>query len=152
SIWSPDGKQIAYGWDYCGPDCVELRIVQMDGSGDRTLYRNDKLYYVEPFDWSPDGKYISATLIRNGQSRDLALIDVRTAEARPLKSFRGNQYVGKASFSPDERYLAYHGQQQPGNPNYDIWLMSVDGSQVPLVQNPADDRMLAWLPDGVLFA
>jgi Tol biopolymer transport system component len=157
SIWSPDGKQIAYGWDYCGADCVELRVMQADGSGDRTLYRNDKLYYVYPFDWSPDGKYISAILIRNGLASDLALVDARTGETRSLKAFPPNQQPRQVLFSPDGRYLAYD-LEHPDNPcaacpaNRDIWLMSLDGSQNPLVQNPADDRMLAWLPDGVLFA
>ena len=152
SIWSPDGKQIAYGWDYCGADCVELRVMQADGSGDRTLYRNDKMYYVYPFDWSPDGKYISADLIRNSPGSDLALLDARTGEARSLKSFPSRQQPRQVLFSPDGRYLAYDLPEQSGSPNHDVWLISLDGSQIPLVQNPADDRMLAWLPDGVLFA
>jgi len=151
SFWSPDGKQIAYGWDYCSksPDCVELRVMRADGSGDRTLYRNGKVDYVYPFDWSSDGKYISATLY--GSGRDLALVDTRTGEARVLKSFPRTQTPAKLLFSPDGRYLAYD-VEQPDSPNRDVWLMSLDGSQIPLVQHPADDRIVAWLPDGVLFA
>jgi Tol biopolymer transport system component len=151
SIWSPDGKQIAYGWDYCSksPDCVELRVMQADGSGDRTLYRNGKVDYVYPFDWSSDGKHISATLY--GSGRDLALVDTRTGEARVLKSFPRTQTPAKLLFSPDGRYLAYDVEQRD-SPNRDVWLMSLDGSQIPLVQHPADDRIVAWLPDGVLFA
>jgi Tol biopolymer transport system component len=152
SIWSPDGKRIAYGWEYCDKgttDCVELRVRQADGSGDRTLYRNDKVDYVYPWDWSPDGKYISATL--EGPDRDIALVDTLTGEARVLKRFPSTQEPGHALFSPDGRYLAYD-VEQLDSPNRDIWLMSLDGSQIPLVQHPADDHMLAWLPDGVLFA
>jgi Tol biopolymer transport system component len=150
SIWSPDGKQIAYGWDYCGDECVELRVMQADGSGDRTLYHNDKVDYVWPFDWSPDGRLISATLYKES-GRDLALIDVRTAEARVLKSFPRTQEPGKVLFSPDGHYLAYD-VEQADSPNRDIWLMSLDGSQIPLAQLPADDHMLAWMQNGVLFA
>src|SRR5262249_18824019 len=71
--------------------------------------------------------------------------------AHLLKEFPRNQQPRKALFSQDGRYLAYD-VQQPDSPNRDLWLMSLDGSQTALVQNPADDRMLAWLPDGVLFA
>ena len=149
SIWSPDGKQIAYGWDYCGADCVELRVMQADGSGDRTLYRNDKVYYVFPFDWSPDGRYISATLYDSDTK--IALVDARTGEARVLKTFSRAQVPGKILFSPDGRYLAYDVEQFDSR-NRDIWLISLDGTQTALVENPADDYMLAWLPDGILFA
>jgi Tol biopolymer transport system component len=150
SIWSPDGKQIAYGWDYCGADCVELRVMQADGSGDRTLYRNDKVDYVYPFDWSPDGRYISATLYA-ALGRDFVLVDARTGEARLLKTFPPPLEPHRALFSPDGRHLAYD-LAQADDPNHDIWLMSLDGSQTALVQNPADDIILAWLPNGVLFA
>jgi Tol biopolymer transport system component len=151
SIWSPDGKQIAYGWTYCDKPsgCVELRVMQTDGSGDRGLYRNDKVAYVYPWDWSPDGKYISTTL--EGPERGVALVDARTGEARVLKSFPREQAPGKVLFSPDGRYLAFD-IAQPDRPNRDVWLMSLDGSQIPVAQHPADDRMVAWLPDGVLFA
>ena len=154
SIWSPDGKQIAYGWEYCGDDCVELRVMQADGTGDRTIYRPNKPAYVYPYDWSLDGKYISALIqpLGNPSDHDLVLLDARTGEAHKLKAFPSLQEPHQVLFSPDGRYLAYDLPEQPESPNRDIWLMSLDGSQTTLVRNPADDRMLAWLPDGVLFA
>jgi Tol biopolymer transport system component len=148
-IWSPDGKQIAYGWDSCG-DCFELRVMQADGTGDRTLYRRDKLDWLYPFDWSPDGRYIAAKVY--GVTRDFALIDARTGEARSLYTIPSTLPPQRALFSPDGRYLAYDVQERTGNPNCDIWLLSLDGSRTPLVRNPGEDRVLAWLPDGVLFA
>src|SRR5262249_12337470 len=79
------------------------------------------------------------------------LVDARTGEARVLKNFSSAQAPGKALFSPDGRYLAYD-VAQPDSANRDVWLMSLDGSQVPLAQHPADDHMVAWLTHGVLFA
>ena len=40
SVWSPDGKQIAYAW--YNVDHWELRIVGFDGSEPRILYCNEK--------------------------------------------------------------------------------------------------------------
>jgi hypothetical protein len=71
SIWSPDGKQIVYGWlsqensDKYKGEPVELRIIGIDGSGKRTLYRPDGPIYAWPSDWSSDGKYILASLDKN---------------------------------------------------------------------------------------
>ena len=72
-------------------------------------------------------------------------------EARVLKTFSRAQVPGKVLFSPDGRYLAYDVEQFDSR-NRDIWLISLDGTQTALVENPADDYMLAWLPDGILFA
>jgi len=62
SVWSPDGKQIAYGW--WNEDHWELRIVGFDGSGPRVLYRNTEMKTysdgIHPFTWSQDGKHILA--------------------------------------------------------------------------------------------
>src|SRR2546425_6877600 len=68
SIWSPDGKQIVYGWltkdneEKYHAEAIELRIINTDGSGKRILYPVNGPIYTWPFDWSPDGKYILAGL------------------------------------------------------------------------------------------
>jgi Tol biopolymer transport system component len=60
SIWSPDGKQIVYGWlsqenqnRFPGFETVELRLIGADGSGKRVLYRPDGPIYTWPSDWYP---------------------------------------------------------------------------------------------------
>ena len=56
STVSPDAKQVAYAW-YNKDKFYDLRIIGIDGSKPRVLYRNEEVY-VHPFAWSPDGKYV----------------------------------------------------------------------------------------------
>ena len=61
--WSPDGRQIAF----LAPDedyrATELRLVNADGSGVRTLARpaflNPRSMVQTRLAWSPDGRYLS---------------------------------------------------------------------------------------------
>src|SRR5207302_853880 len=51
SIWSPDGRQIAYTW-YNKENKSDLRTIRLDGSEPRVLYANEEATYVRPTDWS----------------------------------------------------------------------------------------------------
>ena len=58
-------------------------------------------------------------------------------------------------FSPDGRFIACDYPPRDDSENRDIFLLAADGSrEVPLVQHPADDQLLGWMPDGkgILFA
>ena len=60
STVSPDSKQVAYTW--FGDDFShDLRIVGLDGSEPRVIYRNEEVDVVEPAAWSPDGPALHAS-------------------------------------------------------------------------------------------
>jgi Tol biopolymer transport system component len=160
SIWSPDGKQIVYGWltqensDKYKDEALELRIIGIDGSGKRVLYRPDGPIYAWPFDWSSDGKYILAGL-QNGPGPvtplQIAMISVADGAVRIVKTLNNWNYrlSKKIFFSPDGRYIVYSAPVKEGSPARDIFLLSTDGTrEVPLIQSPADDYALGWLPSG----
>src|SRR5260370_24152879 len=53
ALFSPQGKRIAYLWtDYRSP--LELRIINLDGSGDRLLLSYADAFSASIMDWSPD--------------------------------------------------------------------------------------------------
>ena len=153
SVFSPDGKQIAYGWFYDKDRQWQLRIINVDGSEPRTLYHNKEVEFIQTFDWSPDGEYILLAIsTKKDAVNQIVTVSVANGSARVLKT---GPYPQKMSFSRDGRYIAYDFPPQENSPNRDIYLLSADGSRdIALVEHPADDFLLGWSSDGktVLFA
>ena len=145
SMFSPDGSQIAYRWWIYPKDC-ELRTIALDGSEARVLYRAmDGAPCPYPRDWSPDGKHILTKLgarpgliaVADGSIQDLAI-----------------ENPGRMGFSPDGSYIVYDAPQAKNARQSDVYVYErATQRSLPLVQHPADDRLLGWSPDGrhVLF-
>lgn len=161
SVISPDGKQIAYDWALGSNvgDWQELRLIGIDGSSPRVLYRSNDLLSASAEAWSPDGTQILATFLRKNLTYQIALVSVsdgavRVVTTRALKTVNGRIWGQKVSFSPDGRYIAYEFPPQR-DASRDIFLLPTDGGpDIPLVQDPANNRLLDWTPDGkgILFA
>ncbi len=160
SRWSPNSKQIVYDW-YNKDDFIELRIVGLDGSKPRILYRNEEVIWAQTYDWSPDGKQILACFNKKdapGNTIDqIVLISVEDVSVRVLKTFKtlGIYSSHHMRFSPDGRYIVYDFPQREDYSERDISLLSIDGlREVSLVEHPAHDFILGWAPDGknIFFA
>jgi Tol biopolymer transport system component len=152
SAHSPDGKQIAYVW-WNAQDIIELRVLGLDGTAPRVLYRSADLWHLEVADWSSDGRYILCNLALRTGSNQIALVSVGNGAAQVLKTFdwRG---PGKLSLSPDARYVVYDLPQRDGSLDRDVLLLAVRGThEAVLVENPANDFNPIWTPDGnrILF-
>jgi len=153
SVISGDGKQIAYAW-YNKEKFYEVRICEIDGSNPRTVYRDKEFgHWLEPYQWTPDGKQILAILERRpGEVKprqELALIPVAGGPVRFLKM----RWWWYANVSPDGRFLVYDAPGEKADQS-DVWLLSLEGGQeVPLVRSPAGDGNPVWMPSGdkVLF-
>ena len=149
SVPSPDSQKIAYGW--FNGEFYDLRIIGLDGSEPRVLYRNSEVEYVEPGGWSPDGKYISVSLSRVDKTNQIVLVSVADGSARVLKSFDW-RHAHLGPFSLDGRFVPYDFPPEEDSPQRDIFLLATDGSQeVRLVEHPSNDRVQAWTPDGERF-
>ncbi len=165
-ILSPDGRLIAYAWvtpayAWVAEDrLIELRIVGIDGSEPRVLYSNRDVPYLLVHEWSPDGKYVAATVFQKDRTSQLVLVSVADASVRvlrtqALKTLNPNWQWNRMSFSPDGRLVAYDLSPQGGWYPRDIFAIPVAGGpEIPLVQHPANDLLLDWTPGGrgVLFA
>ncbi len=155
SAISADGKQIAYAW-YNTEDLYELRAIGLDGSPPRVLYRDGETYFLEPRDWSSNGKQILGRITREkDKGTQIVLFSVDGGSPRVLKTFPSFPYGRMMSLSADGHYVAYDFPQQEDSYDRDIFLLPVDGSpEVRLVENRANDVFFGWTPDGthILFA
>lgn len=159
SIFSPDGQRLAYSWRYLNKEVGELRSIGADGSYPRVLFQDPEASSVAPLAWSRDGEQILATVQRRGPtSHQLVLISVADGSARVLKSFDW-RFPSGGAFSPDGRHIVYDFQPDEEVRQRDIFLISAATEEEtivgqPVVEDPADDRLLGWTPDGrhVLFA
>jgi len=150
-VFSRDGKQIAYEAEILSDakDWVfPLRIRNLDGSGLRTLY-SDKVSYIQPLDWSPDAGSILVLRERN-KAVELTLISTADGSVRVLRSITSGWFsLQRASFSPDGRFVAFSLVREGSPPHGDVFLMTADGrNEVVVAGHPAEDRLLAWTPDG----
>jgi Tol biopolymer transport system component len=158
SIISPDGRTVAYA-RASDEGVLEIRVIGIDGSGQRVLHRDKALSDIELGAWSPDGSRIAAAVAAKdgpgGTEIDrIVLISVRDGAVRSLKIL-GARRPSVRAFSPDGRFIACDYPPRKAGENHDIFLLSSEGDrEVPLVQHPADDRLLGWVPDGkgILFA
>ena len=156
SIWAPDSKRIAYTWYGTQPLICDLRMIGIDDKKPRVLYQGD--YYddwVMPYDWSPDGKYILTGLVSE-EGWKLGMISIEDSSIHPL--ITTNSFVEYqsyfAKFSPDGQFVVYNHPQEKDSEKSDISLLSVENKQeIPLIQHPADDRLMGCSPDGnwILF-
>ncbi|MDA2925062.1 tetratricopeptide repeat protein [Acidobacteria bacterium AH-259-L09] len=147
SRMSPDCRQIAYQWDN-SDDFDELRLIGIDGSGDRVLYRNEEVPHIHPREWLPDGKHIVVATTLKDRTSQIAVVSVADGSLRVLKSLDWG-YTPRLTVSPDGRCVAYEFVPKQGSSQHDIALLAMDGSrETPLVTHPSDDDVIAWGPDG----
>ena len=151
---APDSKRIAFVWvrDYRSR---ELKVINIDGTGERTLRTDaDPSAGFWLCDWTPDGRYILGITSKESEPSRFVFLSVSDGAIRVVKNV-GALHPQREEISPDGRWIAYDFAPNEDTGVRDIFLLSADGSrEVPLVQHPADDRLLGWAPGGdqILFS
>ena len=147
-VFSPDSQQIAFAWT-----TGDLRIIDIDGKNQRTLYRNKEAPAIFPYDWSPDGSEILAHIGEWDNTRRIVRVSVVDGTSRPVKTLGWN-YLNSMMYSPDGRYIAYAATPSQQARHNDIYVVATNGGEAtPLVQEPSNDVLLGWAPEGrrILF-
>ncbi len=148
SVWSPDGKYIAYGAKSDG----KVRIVRKrsDGSGaeETLLAPGPEILSALVVDWSPDGRYLSYDTfsVDKGSRANWSLPlfgDKKPFQPAPVA---GNQYDG--NFSPDGRWLAYF-SDETGQP--EVYVVPFPGPGGKYQISHGGGWVVRWDKKGDLF-
>ncbi len=146
--WSADSKQIVYSW-YNKQERYDLRLIGMDGANPRVLFSTDHYSWLQPCDWSKDGKHILARLWKSDKNQVAVLISVEDGVIQILREFNKGRRFNNLGFSPEGDDIIY---DAPGNTklgNHDIFLYSMKNREERvLVEHPAHDYKLGWGPNG----
>jgi Tol biopolymer transport system component len=157
--WSPDGSQIVF-ISPCGArgestdppyKDASLYVMTADGSGQKPL----TTVPGSDFDpaWSPDGKQIAFTSLRDG-AKDIYLLTVETGAIARLTTITGDiQENSQPAWSPNGARIAYMVKRFN---TYQVWVMSAAGQDNVQIARSGQrlwDFLPTWMPDGetVLF-
>jgi Tol biopolymer transport system component len=170
SVFSRDGKQIAYGWYEGKTNRFDLRVANVTGEANsQKIFESAEMRFLMPEDWSPDGKWIAVHMepensdartgqpARPGMKAAIALVGVQDRSLRVLKT---TDWSGpspgrwKALFSPDGKYLAYDRATGSGNDQRGVYVMELaSGREVAVAASAWSDQLAGWSPNGkqILF-
>ena len=110
SIWSPDGKKIAYSYFNNEQDQrrFEIHLINPDGSGKKVLYSEVTKNWGIVHDFSPDGRKVLFSIQQNDNEtkvKRLIEVDLASLEDRTIQVF--NSSVDQFRYAPGGDYLAY---------------------------------------------
>jgi Tol biopolymer transport system component len=162
--WSPTSEQLIYSYQPgarpASNDPSELWVLNSDGTDVRFLASSHGECYPV---WSPDGRHVAFIRVDDpalffsdwrGPGTNVYVADTITGEITRLSAFEGrsNNYP---TWSPDGKSVAFVstilvGEPEMYSPGFvyvEVWVASVDGSQLYAVSGNANwSTVLTWLP------
>jgi hypothetical protein len=160
AVPSSDGSRIAVAWVNFAPQQTQLRVLDVATGESRTIMTTDTAVanYIAPVAWTPAGDSVFASLWPQNPRGDVEVVLIPVAGGTPrlVHSIPQRAGPGRMSLSPDGRWLLYaHELSRDQESRSDIYSIDVQGGGVrPLVEHPAVDLLVGWLPgtDLVLFS
>jgi Tol biopolymer transport system component len=147
SAISRDSKRVAFLWWNSEREAFDLRTIGLDGSGNRVVRHIQEKEWFQPAAWSADHKEILGPFSMGDEPIKIVWVSTADGSVRTVKVLDG--WPKKVALSSDGRYVAYDLPQEKGSSKRDIFVLACDEKrEIPVVQNPANDKLLGWTPDG----
>ena len=149
SVWSPDGKYIAYGVKAPGKASIVRKPSDGSGAEETLLTLGPEISAASVVDWSPDGRYLSFDVFNINQGRRANWILPLFGDKKPFQCapvVGGNQYDG--NFSPDGHWLAYF-SDETGQP--EVYVVPFPGPGGKYQISHGGGWIVRWDKKGDLF-
>jgi Tol biopolymer transport system component/predicted Ser/Thr protein kinase len=148
SVWSPDGKFIAYGGTSKGRATLFRQLADGSGTPEALLTFGPEIGTCPVVDWSPDGRYLSYDVFNLKDSREENWVLPLLGDRKPFRvtPLDANQYDG--NFSPDGRWFAYF-SYETGRPEVFVVPFPGPGGKYQISQ--AGGWLVRWAQGGKLF-
>ncbi|MGA2904908.1 MAG: protein kinase, partial [Candidatus Korobacteraceae bacterium] len=102
--FSPDGQQMVYLRDSSADASSTLIIARADGTSERVLSKLPLPGYSDPA-WSPDGKWIAATVLDPGTQNLGRAVLLDPASGTEKTVYAGTAILHKPAWMPDNQHL-----------------------------------------------
>lgn len=152
-MWSPDGQRLVYRYSESMSSKPEIWIINLASPSPPAVVPNipPDVYYL-CFFWMPDGQHLLCGSHEGRAENPMSIwrITVNTGErAQLMRDF----FLSDIQLSPDGRWLAFSAarayERQEETYDDDLWLVSVDGSQLLRATSGAPQELAPyWSPDG----
>ena len=149
SVWSPDGRYIAYSAASSGTVSIVRKPSDGSGTEETLLTLAPEIAIASVVDWSPDGRYLSYDAFDVKQSRMANWILPLFGDRKPFQPapvIGGNQYDG--NFSPDGRWFAYF-SNETGQP--EVYVVPFPGPGGKYQISRGGGWIVRWDKKGDLF-
>ena len=146
---SPDGRQVAFGWDGESEDNFDIHVMLVGSDRVRRLTTDPAAEFAPQ--WSPDGRQVAYVRVQPpGTSQQLRVMSALGGSDRAVSDFPAWYH---ASWSADGRYLAVGRASVPPVPpgGNGVYLVPLDGGEPRAITRPgasASDYQPAFSRDG----
>jgi TolB protein len=121
---------------------ADLRIINSDGTGERSLLENTPISHIWYVAWSATQVAIVADSLEDGLSH----LWILTIAENRLERIMPINHLAEPEWSPDGTRLAFSSTDEI---QWNIYVMNADGSDLhTVVENTGDGVTIRWSPDG----
>ena len=162
-LWSPDGSTIVFASDR--KRHIDLYQRASSGAGSEELLLGSNLHKY-PSDWSRDGRFIAYTADDPKTKLDIWILPMDPnpkgagGERKPFLFLQTEFTEGRATFSPDGRWIAYQSDESGRNEIYirpfpgpgGKWQVSTNGGTRPRWRRDGKELFYLGLDDKIMSA
>ena len=121
SVWSPDGRYIAYSCQSKGRWGICQKPADGSGAAETLITLGADIPWAQAIDWSPDGRYLSFDEIVGKSARGEVWVLPLFGDRKPFRPSPVDADQANGVFSPDGHWLAY-GSKETGR--YEVYVVS----------------------------